>query len=105
MSEQEVLQFIHTQLSKTFKIERMILFGSRAKGTAKPDSDYDVLVVLESELPYYPRQGVVGNAIGHRHFPLDLLALTPKEADESSKLFGSVMYIAEREGREFYAKA
>lgn len=83
----------------------MILFGSRAKGTATKDSDYDVLVVMDSDLPYYARQGFVGNAIGSRQFPLDLLVLTPKEAEEISKLFGSIMYIAEREGREFYAKA
>lgn len=64
MSDQEVLQFIHTQLSKLFTVERMILFGSRAKGTATKDSDYDVLVVMDSDLPYYARQGFVGNAIG-----------------------------------------
>ena len=105
MSEQEVLHYILAQLSKTFNVQRMILFGSRAKGTARPDSDYDVVVVVESEIPYYARLGVVGNAVRDRKFPLDLLALTPKEAEESSKFFGSIMYIAETEGNEFHAQA
>ena len=30
-------------------LERLILFGSRARGDADPDSDFDVLVVLANE--------------------------------------------------------
>ena len=30
----------------TRKIERVVLFGSRARGDARPDSDYDVAVFL-----------------------------------------------------------
>jgi predicted nucleotidyltransferase len=30
----------------TQKIERVVLFGSRARGDARPDSDYDVAVFL-----------------------------------------------------------
>ncbi len=29
------------------RIERIVLFGSRARGDARPDSDYDVAVFLE----------------------------------------------------------
>jgi|SRR5271165_2124384 len=29
------------------RIERVVLYGSRARGDAKPDSDYDVAVFLE----------------------------------------------------------
>ena len=29
------------------RIERVVLFGSRARGDARPDSDYDVVVFLE----------------------------------------------------------
>ncbi|MFZ1110543.1 MAG: nucleotidyltransferase domain-containing protein [Rhodomicrobium sp.] len=30
------------------RIERVVLFGSRARGDARPDSDYDVLVFLKN---------------------------------------------------------
>ncbi len=33
------------------RVRRIILFGSRARGDALPDSDYDVLVVLDKLLP------------------------------------------------------
>ena len=29
------------------RVERVVLFGSRARGDAKPDSDYDIAVFLE----------------------------------------------------------
>lgn len=31
------------------RIRRLILFGSRARGDSRPDSDYDVLVVLDEK--------------------------------------------------------
>jgi uncharacterized protein len=34
------------------QFERMLLFGSRARGDARPDSDIDVLVVLRGEFDY-----------------------------------------------------
>ena len=105
MSEQEVLQFIHTQLSKVFKVEKMILFGSRAKGTAKPDSDYDVLVVAESDVPFGKRQGEARIALGRREFPLDLFVYTPDEAKTESAIAGSIVFFAEREGQVFNAKS
>ncbi|RIK37937.1 MAG: nucleotidyltransferase [Chloroflexi bacterium] len=34
------------------QFDRMLLFGSRARGDARPDSDIDVLVVLRGEFDY-----------------------------------------------------
>ena len=34
---------------------KIILFGSRARGTARPDSDLDLLIIEESDLPRYKR--------------------------------------------------
>jgi uncharacterized protein len=103
MSEQEVLQFIYTKLSEQFKIQRMVLFGSRARGEAKADSDYDVLVVAESDIPFVKRQGLARIALGPRDFPLDLLVYTPAEAEAEAAILGSTVFFAQREGREYHA--
>ncbi len=44
-----VLTRFRAALDKTYgeRIERVVLFGSRARGDARPDSDYDVLVFLK----------------------------------------------------------
>ncbi len=37
------------------EVEKIILFGSRARGEARPDSDYDILVVVKGELDWRKR--------------------------------------------------
>ncbi|HAM59033.1 MAG TPA: hypothetical protein DCQ64_27910 [Candidatus Rokubacteria bacterium] len=39
------------RLVATYRPERIFLFGSRARGTAGPDSDYDLLVVVPDDVP------------------------------------------------------
>jgi predicted nucleotidyltransferase len=44
----DVLQRFRSALGEIYgrRLERVVLFGSRARGDAKPDSDYDVAVFL-----------------------------------------------------------
>lgn len=46
-----VLRRILRQVVRVARPDRVILFGSRAYGTARPDSDYDLLVVYSGSLP------------------------------------------------------
>src|SRR5579864_1452429 len=43
-----ILQRFRTTIDRSYgdRIERVVLFGSRARGDARPDSDYDVAVFL-----------------------------------------------------------
>jgi predicted nucleotidyltransferase len=49
MINHQAMQELKELLVKTFPddIERVILFGSRVKGTAEEYSDYDVLIILK----------------------------------------------------------
>jgi uncharacterized protein len=68
--------------------DRVLLFGSQASGTAKPDSDYDIIIVAGTfrSVPKFKRglglrdlyYEVGGDA------PLDLFRLTPEEFDYAS---------------------
>lgn len=40
------------------EVRRIILFGSRARGDFRPDSDWDFYVVVDRELPYSDRWDV-----------------------------------------------
>ncbi len=69
------------QISRDFRPERIILFGSHAHGTPTPDSDVDLLVVMPFEGS--PRQQAV--KIRSRidtPIPLDLLVRTPEQLSE-----------------------
>jgi predicted nucleotidyltransferase len=45
-----IMSRFHAALDKAYgpRLERVVLFGSRARGDARPDSDYDVAVFLEN---------------------------------------------------------
>lgn len=53
-----VLNRFRTALDEMYgdQIERVVLFGSRARGDARPDSDYDVAVFLKN---FHDRWSVV----------------------------------------------
>ena len=55
MSEQQILQTIVDRMRETFDVNRIVLFGSRARGEAKHDSDFDLLVEVESDGRYWDR--------------------------------------------------
>lgn len=48
-SEQKALEAILSRLAEALQPLRICLFGSRAEGRAKPDSDFDLLVVLDDQ--------------------------------------------------------
>lgn len=67
-------------------LKRVILFGSDASGNPTPDSDVDLLVIVE------PKEGetwrervvaVVSLALYPRPFPVDILVKTPQELEEA----------------------
>ena len=44
-------------LERGYPVRRVVLFGSVAKGTAKPDSDIDIAVITDAFLPSRIREG------------------------------------------------
>ena len=50
-SEQGALQALIDRLVKALKPFRIYLFGSRAEGRARPDSDFDLVVVFDDDAP------------------------------------------------------
>ncbi len=76
------------RLRKDIGAERVLLFGSQATGRARPDSDYDLIIVADRFRTIRDlRRGiglrdlyydVGGNA------PLDLFCLTPEEFEWAS---------------------
>lgn len=69
--------------------ERIILFGSRAYGTSREDSDYDFFVVLDdrAKKPITVLQNIYSNLAKNKNYlPVDVLANYKSRFDERSKL-------------------
>ncbi len=47
--DQKILKTFKTLLMDKIQVNQVILFGSRARGDAEPDSDLDVLVIVENK--------------------------------------------------------
>lgn len=63
--------------------EKIILFGSYAYGTPTPDSDVDLLIIMETQAPRKDRSWAVSRLFIPRPFPLDIIVKTPQEIDRA----------------------
>ncbi len=68
------------RLVRKFDPERVILLGSRAWGTPTPDSDVDLLVVMEFEGRPVDMAVRIGAECDDR-FPVDLIVRRPAEVE------------------------
>ena len=69
VSESEFLKFISGRMRARFDVRKIILFGSQAGGTASPDSGYDVLLSVDTDIPFLKRQGIAhGEKVHIRDF-------------------------------------
>ncbi len=59
--------------------ETIILFGSYAYGRPTPDSDVDLLVVMESDQSIHARTVELSRVLSPRPFPVDIITRTPAE--------------------------
>ncbi len=67
-----------TQALRAVGAQRVVLFGSAAREKIGAWSDLDMIVVLDSDLPFIKRLGMLYEHIQPR-VGLDLLAYTPQE--------------------------
>jgi predicted nucleotidyltransferase len=70
-----------TQIVARFHPQQVLLFGSHAYGTPTPDSDVDLLVVMETPLRNVEQAVEIRQAVDFP-FPVDLLVRTPQHIAE-----------------------
>jgi len=84
--------------------ERVILFGSRARGSAQPESDFDLLVIKESDQPRYQRSAPLYTALADLPVEVEIMVYTPAEVREWSNVPQAFVTTAVREGKVLYEK-
>jgi predicted nucleotidyltransferase len=101
-------QILHAMIERIEEIarpERVILFGSRARGEARSNSDYDLLVIAESDEPRYRRSAALYAALASVPVEADLLVYTPAEVEEWSAVPQAFVTTAIREGQVLYERS
>ncbi|MCK4306273.1 MAG: nucleotidyltransferase domain-containing protein [Candidatus Eisenbacteria sp.] len=84
--------------------QRIILFGSRGRGDARPDSDIDLLIIEESNLPRYKRSARYRRALTGLFPAKDILVWTPDEIRAWSAVKNAFICVALREGRVLHER-
>lgn len=103
--ERDTLNYITRTIAEHFAPERIILFGSRAKGEADAESDFDLFIEMPSSLRPPERASLVSSIFGLRPWSLDLLVYTPQEVERLRAIKGSFLHNIEAEGRVLYERA
>jgi len=78
-TRQEEIQKMVNRIVERFHREKIILFGSHARGEAGPDSDVDLLVVIHIQGSKREAQLDVRRSLHNVRVPKDVVVSTPEE--------------------------
>jgi predicted nucleotidyltransferase len=92
------------RLVKRFNPDQIILFGSHARGVARPESDIDLLVVLPLRGSKRAKQVEMRLALHDIRVPKDIIVVTPEEVARQRHIVGTLIKPALQEGKVLYAR-
>ena len=98
---QKAIDQVVEQIVEKFKPQKIILFGSYARGNPRPESDVDLLVVMNTSLKEVQQAIQICQQIQYR-FGLDLIVHTPKYLAERVKMGDWFLRDVVKEGKVLY---
>ena len=99
--EQEI-RSIATQIIEKYKPEKIILFGSAARGDEGPDSDADFLVIKKKTPLYGAERTRKLSRIIERSIPVDFLVYRPEEFEKRVEMGDPFLKAILKEGKVLY---
>jgi uncharacterized protein len=85
--------------------EKIILFGSHARGDFDADSDLDLLVILPTVVDRFEEMVRLRLVLRDIPMPIDVIVYSRADVEERQHLRGTMLYHALREGRVLYHTA
>jgi predicted nucleotidyltransferase len=93
------------RIVERFDPEQIILFGSHARGTARPDSDVDLLIVMPVAGSKRAKQVEIRRALHEFRIPKDIIVTTPQDFAWRKDIPGTIERPAAREGKVLHARS
>lgn len=104
MVSQDDIQKMVDLIVERFQPEKVILFGSYARGDAGPDSDVDLLVVKDAvDRRRRDVAAAMRSALWQIPGAKDVIVCTPGQYDPQRASLGSLIGEAHREGKVLFA--
>ena len=92
------------RIVRHFDPEKIILFGSHARGQAGPDSDVDLLIVMSVEGSKREKQIEIRAALHDIRLAKDVIISRVEEFEWRKDIVGTIEYPAFKEGEVLYAR-
>ncbi len=102
MITQAQINEITKRIVKNLKPKKIILFGSYANGTPTEESDLDLLIIKDSDLPSHLQNRKVRRLLFDFKVPVDVIVKTSKEFEMYKDIIGTIIYPANKFGRVIY---
>jgi predicted nucleotidyltransferase len=102
MTTNEAISEMTERIVQRFHPVRVILFGSHARGDARPDSDVDLLVVLPQVENKRESAVAIQRELSDIPIAKDIIITTPSELERFGDMIGLIYRPALREGRVLY---
>lgn len=100
----ETLEWVVSTIVRGCEPERIVLFGSVAKGAWDLDSDLDLLVIAHSDLPRHRRAAPLRLLFEPYPCPMDILVYTPAEVSRWRHVTNHIVAEALRTGKVVYER-
>lgn len=91
------------QIGQTFEPDRVVLFGSYAYGKPRPESDVDLLIIMDSDLRNIEQALLITQKLNYR-FGVDLIVRTPHQVKERIEMGDFFMRDILEKGKVLYAR-
>ncbi len=99
-----LVEQVTDQIVRRFDPERIIAFGSYARGEQDSDSDLDLLIVMKTDKPFAERMIEVDSIFGLRDWAMDIVVYTPEEFTSQQKVWGTLAATIQAEGKIVYER-
>src|SRR6266545_5449591 len=99
---QKAIDQVVKQIVEKFKPQKIILFGSYARGNPRPESDVDLLVVMETSLKETKQAYLIDQSLERDLFGLDLIVRTPQNLARRIALGDSFLKEVTTHGKVLY---
>lgn len=84
--------------------EKIILFGSMARGDFNHYSDFDIVVIKKTDTPFLKRLIEVVDLVREELFPIDIFVYTPREFEQMREEENPFIEKVLESGRVIYEK-
>jgi len=101
---QDIITEMVQRIVDGFGPQKVILFGSHARGLAGPDSDVDLLVVMAVDGSKRHQRVAIRSALNSMGLAKDIIVATPDEMERYQNLPGTLIRSAVRQGKVLYER-